>query len=65
MTGKLHLTENTIAYHHYASTWHTRREAMKNELSRTGYKVLGAKGYAKLEKEFNRSLERKIRKELP
>jgi Mannosyltransferase OCH1 and related enzymes len=65
MTGKVNLTENTIAYHHYASTWHTRREAMKNELSRTGYKILGANGYAKLEKEFNKGLERKIRKELP
>lgn len=65
MSGELHLTENTIAYHHYASTWHTRAEQARNLASRTSYRVLGAKKYSKLEKQFNKSLEKKIRKELP
>jgi hypothetical protein len=65
MTGKDERTENTIAYHHYASTWHTRVEAFKNFASRTGYRTLGPRNFAKLERQFNRKLERQIRKELP
>lgn len=65
MTGKDESTENTIAYHHYASTWHTRIEAFKNFVSRSGYKALGPKAYARLERRFNRRLEKQIRKELP
>ena len=65
MTGKDESTENTIGFHHYASTWHTRIEAFKNFASRTGYKVLGQRNFAKLERNYNRKLERKIRKELP
>ena len=65
MTGRVKITEHTIAYHHYASTWHTRSEHLRNHLSRTGYRLLGAKNYAQLEKQFNKSLERQIRKELP
>ena len=65
MTGKDESTENTIGYHHYASTWHTRIEAFKNFASRAGYKTLGPRNFAKLERSYNRKLERKIRKELP
>lgn len=65
MTGRVKITEHTIAYHHYASTWHTRSEHLRNYLSRTGYRLLGTKNYAQLEKQFNKSLERQIRKELP
>ena len=65
MTGKDERTNNTIAFHHYASTWHTRIEAFKNFASRTGYKVLGPKTFARLERRFNRRLEKQIRKELP
>lgn len=64
MTGEDESTENTIAYHHYASTWHTRIEAFKNFASRAGYKVLGPKSFARLERRFNRRLEKQIRKEL-
>ena len=63
MTGKDESTENTIAFHHYASTWHTRIEAFKNFASRAGYKTLGPKNFAKLERQFNRKLEKQIRKE--
>lgn len=65
MTGRDERTENTIGYHHYASTWHTRVEAFKNFASRTGYKALGPRNFAKLERSYNCKLERKIRKELP
>ena len=65
MTGEDCRTKNTIAYHHYASTWHTRIEAFKNFASCTGYRILGPKRFSKLERQFNRKLERKIRKELP
>lgn len=65
MTGELHITKNTIAYHHYASTWHTRSEHLKNLASKTGYRMLGDKNYSHLEKQFNKSLEKKIRKDLP
>ena len=65
MTGKDERTNNTIAFHHYASTWHTRIEAFKNFASRTGYRTLGPRIFAKLERSYNRKLERKIRKELP
>ncbi len=65
MTGELKVTENTIAIHHYASTWHTPIEKLKNDLSRTGYKLLGPKQYARLELAYHKKLERKIRRELP
>lgn len=65
MTGKMHKTKNTMAIHHYASTWHTLSERIKNALVRMVYKILGAKNFAYFEKNFNKSLERKIRKELP
>jgi hypothetical protein len=65
MTGQDCRTKNTIAYHHYASTWHTWLEAAKNTIVRTTYRVLGEKRFAKLERRFNRRLERKIREELP
>ena len=65
MTGQVHLTENTIAYHHYASTWHTATEALKDALAKTGHTVLGPKAYRLFEKEYHAQLERKIRKELP
>jgi len=65
MTGKVKITENTIAYHHYASTWHTPTEAVKTKISGAGRKILGSKGYGILEKEYHAKLERKIRKELP
>ena len=65
MTGELNVTGNTVAIHHYASTWHTKTEKLKNDLARASYKALGPKSYAKLEKRFNARLEKKIRKELP
>jgi mannosyltransferase OCH1-like enzyme len=65
MTGKMHKTKNTMAIHHYASTWHTTSERIKNALVRMVYKMFGAKNFAFFEKNFNKSLERKIRKELP
>ncbi|MBR1939346.1 hypothetical protein IJ847_01270 [Candidatus Saccharibacteria bacterium] len=65
MTGQLHTTKNTIAIHHYASTWHTPSEKLKNSLARAGYKILGAKIYSRLELAYHRKLERKIRRELP
>lgn len=65
ITGKDESTKNTIGYHHYASTWHTRVEAFKNFAIRTGYRTFGARNFAKLERDYNRKLERKIRKELP
>ena len=63
MTGKDCSTKNTIAYHHYASTWHKPTEAFKNFVSRTGYKTFGPKIYAKFERQFNKKLARQIRKE--
>ena len=65
MTGKDCRTKNTIAYHHYASTWHTRVEAFKNFMSRAGYRIFGPKIFATFERRFNRKLERQIRKEQP
>ncbi len=65
MTGRDERTKKTIAYHHYASTWHTRIEAFKNFASRSGYRVLGPHNFARLERRFNRKLDRQIRKELP
>lgn len=65
MTGKMNKTKNTMAIHHYASTWHTLSERIKNAFVRMVYKILGAKNFAYFEKNFNKSLERKIRKELP
>lgn len=65
MTGELKTTEKTVAIHHYASTWHTKSEKIKNDLARESYKVLGAEKYAKLEKSYHERLEREIRKELP
>ena len=64
MTGKDERTKNTIAYHHYASTWHTRTEAIKNKITLTSYNILGPKLFSKLERQFARNLEKKIRKEL-
>lgn len=65
MTGKMNKTKNTMAIHHYASTWHTLSERIKNAFVRRFYKILGAKNFAYFEQNFNKSLERKIRKELP
>ena len=65
LTGEEHVTKNTIAFHHYASTWHKRSEKAKNDLALAGFKTLGPRKYSKLEKGYNKSLERKIRKELP
>ena len=65
MTGELHVTENTIAVHHYASTWHTKVEKLKNELAKESYKTLGAEKYKFFEKRYNARLEKEIRKELP
>jgi len=65
MTGDIKITDNTVAIHHYASSWHTGSEKIKNNLARAGYKLVGPKGYAKLEKRYHARLERKIRKELP
>ena len=65
MTGELKTTPNTIAIHHYASTWHTPVEKLKNDFVRTSYKLLGAKRFARFELSYHKKLERKIRKELP
>lgn len=65
LTGEENVTENTIAFHHYASTWHKTSEKAKNELSLVGLKALGPDKYSTLEKGYNKRLERKIRKELP
>ena len=65
MTGEMHRTKNTMAIHHYASTWHSLSERVKNACLREVYRLLGAKGFAFFEKNFNKSMERKIRKELP
>jgi hypothetical protein len=63
MTGKDCRTKNTIAYHHYASTWHTFSEAFKNFWSRAGYRIFGPKIFARFERRFNRRLDKQIRKE--
>jgi hypothetical protein len=65
MTGKENVTEKTIAFHHYASTWHTRSEKIKNSLSRTAYKSLGNNAYRHAEKTFHNHLARQIRRESP
>lgn len=65
MTGEMHRTKNTMAIHHYASTWHSLSERIKNVCLRGVCRLLGAKGFAFFEKNFNKSMERKIRKELP
>ena len=65
VTGEEHVTKNTIAYHHYASTWHTPSIMIKSKLSSTGRKILGPEGYRVFEKGYHASMERKIRKELP
>lgn len=64
-TGKVTLTDETVALHHYASTWHSKQEKTKNNLMMLGYKALGRKGYEKSEWAFHRALEKEIRKELP
>lgn len=65
MTGEVHQTPNTIAFHHYASTWHNKTDEAKTKLSAASYRMLGPEKYARLEKEYNKSIERKIRRELP
>ncbi len=65
MTGEENVTKNTIAFHHYDSTWYAPSEKLKTTLSRTAYKTIKPNNYAKLEKMFNNTLEKKIRKELP
>lgn len=65
LTGEVHVTSNTVAYHHYASTWHSRKEQIKEEFSRTMYHALKRDNFDKFEYLFNQSLEKKIRKELP
>ncbi len=65
ISGEEHITKNTIAFHHYASTWHKKSEKLKNDVTLASYKKLGPKKYSLLEKEYNKKLERKIRKELP
>ena len=64
MTGKDGRTKDTIAYHHYASTWHTPIEGIKNAFGRFGYRLFDPKIYAHFEKSFNHRLEKKIRKEV-
>lgn len=63
MTGKDCRTKNTIAYHHYASTWHTFSEGFKNFWSRAGYRIFGPKIFARFERRYNRRLAKQIRKE--
>ena len=46
MTGEMHRTKNTMAIHHYASTWHSLSERVKNACLREVYRLLGAKGFA-------------------
>lgn len=65
VSGKLNITENTVAIHHYASTWHSKKEKMKEDLTKASYKALGQKNYEKLERIYHNSLEKEIRKELP
>lgn len=65
LTGEEHVTDNTIAFHHYASTWHTRSEAAKTFITRKSYQTLGPKKFQVLEREYSKDLERKIRRELP
>ena len=65
MTGEMNITPNTIAVHHYASTWHTKIEKLKNELVKDSYKTLGPEKYKFFEKRYNAKLEKEIRKELP
>jgi len=65
MTGELKITKNTIAIHHYDSTWHTFSERFKNAVARTAYRILGSKIYSRFELAYHRKLARKIRRELP
>lgn len=65
LSGEVNQTKNTIAFHHYASTWHTRSEQIKNQASLLAYRSLGEKAYSRLERDFHRALERQIKKELP
>lgn len=65
LTGVVHKTERTIAFHHYASTWHTRSEALKNEVSLLAYRKLGEKYYELLEKKFHEHIAKQILQELP
>lgn len=65
MTGVERVTDKTIAFHHYGGSWHTSVERMKEAAAVMGYKLIGSKNYAVFEKQFNKSLEKKIRKELP
>ena len=60
ISGEVRLTPNTIAFHHYASTWHTPIEAIKCKLSAFSYHLLGAKNYQKLEAKFHKHLARQI-----
>ena len=62
-TGDINITDNTVAIHYYASTWHTKSEKFKSDVISEGYKILGSERYAKLEKYYHDQLERKIRKE--
>ena len=64
MTGVEKTTKKTITLHHYASTWHTKSERIKNILSRSAYKIFGEKIYSHFEKTFHNHLARQIRKEL-
>ena len=65
MSGEENVTKNTMAFHHYGGSWHTSVERLKEEGAMMGYKLIGPKNYAQFEKQFNKSLEKKIRKELP
>ena len=64
LSGEVEVTDKTVAMHHYASTWHSKAERVKNELALATYKTVGRKGYESLERQFHRSLEKEIRKEL-
>ena len=63
MTGVEKITKNTIAIHHYASTWHTPIERFKNKVSIGAYKIFGPRVYHCFEKIFHNNLARQIRKE--
>lgn len=64
MTGVEKVTKKTIAFHHYASTWHTKSERLKNSFSRTSYKIFGKRIYGYFEKVFHNYLARQIHREL-
>lgn len=63
-TGEMHITENTRAIHHYASTWHSKFEKTMQNIGVFWIKFMGPKVFSIFEFCYHKYLTFKIRREL-